>query len=252
MHVIRLLIPTFAGVALLLAGCEPHGFTRTTPAGAIASGEEPAGAKQVTFKTADGWTIVGDRYVPSGKPKGGVILLHQRGGKASDWVPLCRALQKAGIEALAIDQRGAGRSTEGTGGTGDEAPWETGGDIAAAFDTFTEVGYVGLAGASYGANNALIYAGAHPQQIHSLALFSPGANYHGLNALQAAHAFRGAVVIYHDRNDEIAGNGPAQIEALLAGKDKKLRLYPGSDHGTALLTPEVVNDCVHFFLRTLK
>ena len=147
-----------------------------TPAGAVSSAEEPAGAKQITFKTADGWTIVGDRYVPSGAPKGGVILLHQRGGKASDWTPLCVALQKAGIEALAIDQRGAGRSVEGPGPTGGDAPWETGGDIAAAFDTFAEVGYVGLAGASYGANNALIYAAAHGHQIRSLALFSPGAD----------------------------------------------------------------------------
>src|SRR5579864_6713342 len=105
-------------LALLVLGC-------TSRSGA-------AGAREVKFKTADGWTIVGDLYSPAGRSKGAVVLLHQRGGQASDWAPLCRALQKAGLTALSIDQRGAGRSTEGPGPTGDDAPWTTGGDIEAA------------------------------------------------------------------------------------------------------------------------
>lgn len=247
------LLPVVAGLALLPIACASHGAGVASP---TASPAGTAGAigrvRTISFKTEDGWTVFGDLYVPEGATRGAVVLLHQRGGKASDWIPLCKALQKAGIAALAIDQRGAGRSLEGPGPTGDDAPWETGADIAAAVNTFNEVGYIGLAGASYGANNALIYAAAHGSQIHSLALFSPGANYHGLDALQAAHSYRGAVALYHDRGDEIAGDGPAKINALLAGKDHKLRLYPGEAHGTALLKSETVSDCVHFFLRTLK
>src|SRR5262249_17128708 len=155
-------------------------------------------ARQVHFKTTDGWTIVGDLYTPSGASKGAVILLHQRNGSARDWEPLCLALQKAGFTALAIDQRGAGRSTQGPGPTGGNAPWPTSPDIAAAIKFLAVKKPVGLAGASYGANNALIYAAANPKQVTGVALFSPGANYHGLDALTPARAYHGAVSIYHD------------------------------------------------------
>jgi alpha-beta hydrolase superfamily lysophospholipase len=219
------------------------------------SAESPAGVagvKEVALKTADGWTIIGDLYTPSAGAKGAVVLLHQRGGQASDWVPLCQALQKAGLIALAIDQRGAGRSTSGPGPTGDNAPWPTGPDIAAAIASVRGHGPVGLAGASYGANNALIYAAAHPDRVRAIALFSPGTDYHGLRALPAARSYRGAVVIYHDREDGIAGDGPHAINAALPGKDHTLRLYNGSEHGTGLLDTKTVTDAVRFFQRTLK
>src|SRR5438309_605801 len=45
----------------------------------------PEGAKEVSFKTDDGWNIFADAYVPAGTSKGAVILLHQRDGAASDW-----------------------------------------------------------------------------------------------------------------------------------------------------------------------
>src|SRR5262249_45606560 len=96
-----------------LAGCSP----RESPMPGASEGKIGE-ARQVHFKTTDGWTIVGDLYTPSGAPKGAVILLHQRNGSARDWEPLCLALQKAGFTALAIDQRGAGRSTQGPGPTG--------------------------------------------------------------------------------------------------------------------------------------
>jgi pimeloyl-ACP methyl ester carboxylesterase len=241
--------------ALLLWGCgaRPEAATRATDVKAEAAGApEASGAKEVKLKTADGWTIVGDLYAPSGSGKGAVVLLHQRGGQASDWVVLCQALQKAGIAALAIDQRGAGRSTEGPGPTGDDAPWPTGPDIAAAIASLKSYGPVGLAGASYGANNALIYAAAHPDQVRGVTLFSPGADYHGLQALPAAKAYRGAAVIYHDRSDEIAGDGPRQINAALSGKNHILHVYDGSGHGTALLDTATIADAVRFFQRALK
>ena len=214
--------------------------------------EKAAGAKEVHLKTADGWTIVGDLYTPPGKSHGAVVLLHQRGGSAEDWRSLSTALQKAGITALAIDQRGAGRSTEGPGPTGQNAPWPTSPDIATAIASLKGKGPIGLAGASYGANNALIYAAAHPNQVKGLALFSPGANYHGLDALTPARAYHGAVVIYHDREDSIADGGPQAINQALASRDHSLRLYNGSSHGTALLDSVVVHDAVAFFKRVLK
>ncbi len=219
-------------------------------------GGQADGVQSVTLKTGDGWAIAADWYMPSGGTGGAVILLHQRDGQASDWVPLCRALQKAGVGALALDQRGAGRSAQGPGGTGEDAPWLTSNDTAAAIAWLhshngAAQSAVGLAGASYGANNALIYASAHPDQIRGVALYSPGANYHGLDAIKPAHSFKGAVVIYHDKNDAIAGSGPRQINAALAG-EHALHLTNGSEHGTALLTPANIKDTVLFFQKALR
>lgn len=213
------------------------------------------GVQAVTLKTGDGWTIAADWY-GAGKTSEAVILLHQRGGQASDWVPLCRALQKAGIGALALDQRGAGRSIQGPGGTGEDAPWLTSNDTAAAIAWLhshngAAQSAVGIAGASYGANNALIYASAHPDQIRGVALYSPGANYNGLDAVKPARTFKGLVNIYHDKNDAIAGSGPRQINAALAG-EHALHLTNGSEHGTALLTPVNIKETVAFFQKALR
>ncbi len=226
-------LSTAALVAPLISSCAPR-------AGGAGQHET------VKFRTTDGWTIVGERYAATGKPAGSVILLHQRGGSAADWAPLCAALQKAGITALAIDQRGAGQSTAGPGGSGENAPWDTSGDIAAAIGFIHANGKVGLAGASYGANNALIYAAAHPAQVAGVALFSPGENYHGLAALPAAASYRGSASIYHYRQDEIAGNGPSLIDARLRGAHQ-LWLYDGSGHGTDLLATDAKTACVRFF-----
>lgn len=218
----------------------------------------PNGAKEVSFKTNDGWQIFADAYVPAGSSKGAVILLHQRNGGASDWKALCSQLQKAGYTALAIDQRGAGRSVQSPAGSGqkaDDAPWQTGEDIAAAINFVADKGPVGLAGASYGANNALIYAAAHPDQIKGVALFSPGANYNGLDAVKAAGAWKGPIVIYHDKGDTIAGDGPAMILKATPSTDQKLVLSEGSRHGTELLSDAMGNGSpgpVAFFTRVLK
>ncbi|MBV9390239.1 MAG: alpha/beta fold hydrolase [Chroococcidiopsidaceae cyanobacterium CP_BM_ER_R8_30] len=208
--------------------------------------------QEVRLKTSDGWIIVGDRYLPSNSARGAIVLLHQRGGTAADWQPLATALQQAGFTVLAIDQRGAGRSTQGPGPTGDNAPWQTTGDIAAAIASLPMPLPIGLAGASYGANNALIYAASHHNQVKALALFSPGANYHGLDALAAAHSYRGALVIYHDRDDTIPGSGPQQINALVPSQNHKLLVFNGTAHGTGLLEPKVIHSAVNFFLINLK
>lgn len=208
--------------------------------------------EEFKLKTPDGWNLVGDRYVPSSPAKGAIVLLHQRGGSAKDWQVLATALQKSNFTALVIDQRGAGRSTQGPGPSGRDAPWLTSGDIGAAIASLPQQGPVGLIGASYGANNALIYAASHPNQLKGIALFSPGANYHGLDALAAARVYRGPLVIYHSRFDLNAGEGPKQINDITPSKSHKLQIVNGTAHGSDLLTPEVISDTVKFFETTLK
>lgn len=232
----------------LLYGCSSHPNQAGIPAAFPAGKAHELGAPQtVSFRTQDGWTIVGDLYTPHGPSRGAVILLHQRGGQASDWDALSRALQQAGFLALAIDQRGAGRSTSGPGPTGADAPWNTSDDIAAAIAYLKGKGPCGLAGASYGANNALIYAAAHPQQVKALVLLSPGANYHGLDALTPASSCRTPTLILHDKDDTIADDGPQAIAQRLPGKDHILKVLPGSSHGTALLNSNTIPQIVAFY-----
>lgn len=208
----------------------------------------------VTLKTTDGWTIVGDLYTPAQKPIGAVVLLHQRGGSGADWQPLCQALQKSGIVALAIDQRGAGRSTQGPGSTGSEAPWDTTEDVTAALTNRLSpyAGHIGLAGASYGADNALIYAADHPNDIQAVALYSPGLYGHGLDILKAAREWSKPIVIYHGRGDKIADDGPQQIMDACPAKDHQLILTDENKHGTDLLNSDKIDSTVNFFERTLK
>ncbi|MDE2127061.1 MAG: alpha/beta fold hydrolase [Armatimonadetes bacterium] len=193
--------------------------------------------RTVRFHTADGWTIVGDEY-DARKPTGEAVLLHERDGSAADWKPLCLLLQKQHIVCIAIDQRGNGRSTSGPGPSGLNAPWDTSGDVTAVLNKTAPGTRVALVGASYGANNALLYAAAHPGAAGAVVLFSPGADYRGLNALAAAPRCTAPVLIFHSSSDPIAGSGPAQIIAKLGG-EHTLKLFAGTRHGTALLGADV-------------
>ena len=237
----------------LLQGCNEGG--RNDANSLVGS---PSGAREVSFKSDDGWHIFADVYPTKDVSKGAVILLHQRNGAASDWRSLCTTLQTAGYTALAIDQRGAGRSVQGPGGVGgkgDNAPWETGPDITAGIKFLEGKGSIALVGASYGANNAILFAAAHPDQVKSVILFSPGANYNGLDAVAPAKLWHGPIEIFHDKGDTVAGDGPQAIDKASASTDHKLIILPGSGHGTDLLhevlSPAPTNP-VTFIQRTLK
>lgn len=206
--------------------------------------------REITLKTSDGWTLKGNLYAPPAA-KGAVLFLHQYGGSAQDWQPLCAALEAAGITALAIDARGFGRSARGPGGSGENASWNIENDIAAALESLPSGQPMALAGASYGANNALIFANSHPNRVRGIALFSPGANYHGLNALPPAKTYQGPVLILTASGDSIAASGPQQIHDANP-VNRTLTVLEGAGHGKALLRPEVVEKTVAFLDQILR
>jgi pimeloyl-ACP methyl ester carboxylesterase len=213
--------------------------TRRTPVGKAEYGE-------ITYKTADGWTIYGD-FQPANRATKAVILLHQRMGQASDWAPLIDKLNGAGIATLAIDQRGAGRSQGRE--NGENAPWDTTADIQAAVEWLAAHGIksIGLAGASYGANNALIYAAGHPD-IRAVALLSPGTDYHGLKVEPAASSYKGALLVVSAKDDVIMDKGLETISHAFSGVAES-KVYPGEAHGTQLLTfqPDSIDVLTAFF-----
>ena len=237
------------------AGCGPSQSKPAAPPTADATESSVNGkgkfmAREITMKTSDGWTLYGDLYAPPAA-KGAVLLLHQYGGTAQDWQPLCAALEADGITALTLDARGAGRSAKGPGGSGDDAPWNTENDIAAALDALPAGQPVALAGASYGANNALIFANAHPHRVRGIALFSPGANYHGLDALAPAKTYRGPVLILTAAGDVISASGPQQIHDANP-VNRTLTVLAGDGHGKALLSPKVIEQTMTFFDQILR
>lgn len=230
-----------------LAGC---GDKET---GSVVSSDQATGdTRPAKFNTRDNWTITGDFYDPPTKPKGVVILLHQRGGSAEDWHALSLALQQAGFTAFAIDQRGTGRSSSGPGQSGEYAPWNTTLDVEGAVFATKDRGPITLVGASYGANNALLYAAANPSMVRSIVLFSPSTDYHGLTTLAAVKKFKGPLLIFHQKGDKIAADGPADLDKASGSKDHKLQVAEGTGHGAALLNPDTAQQAVDFIVRTMQ
>ena len=246
----RYRLMALAGLAALaIAGCGKKEESAPNPdVGAKTGGAATAG--EITFATSDGWTIHAD-YAPAPGAKKAVILLHQRNGSAADWKPLVEKLNAAGIAALALDQRGAGRSQGRE--NGDNAPWDTSNDIAGAYDWLKQQGFaanhIGLAGASYGANNALLYAASHSLRP-PVALLSPGTDYHGLKIELAASHYQGAVLILTAKDDTIPEDGPALINRVAPGPHE-LKSYDGKDHGTDLFAAHADSlDAITEFFKT--
>lgn len=218
----------------------------------LAAASALAAPREITYRTLDGWTIHGDYSAVAGARKA-VILLHQRGGSAADWEQLVARLNGARIATLSIDQRGAGRSLGLQNGA--NAPWNTTNDIAGAVKWLATRGFaperIGLAGASYGANNALIYAAAHPA-VRAVALLSPGRDYNGLLIGPPAARYRGALLVLFARDDPVTGGGPELIAAIRKRGAEQVP-YSGGAHGTGLFAaaPGSLPALTAFFRRRL-
>ena len=205
--------------------------------------------EEAYFRTSDGWRIHADFY-PSPKKSLAVILLHQRNGDAKDWLPLIPSLIRAGVSALAVDQRGAGKSLGAENGV--NAPWDTSKDIEASVKWlqsrgFNKKGRIALIGASYGANNALIYASKHPD-IRKIILLSPGSNYHGLIAGTAAGAYKGDALVLWSQDDPIVQHGPQDVRIAM-GVRCMLHPFSGDIHGTDMFHADPA--CIPLIVRYL-
>lgn len=239
-----------AGLLLFITwGCGKGGGSGAMmPSAGPPAARSGGGTQEVSYQDADGWTIYGDFYPVQGAAKA-VVLLHQRGGSADDWKPLTPRLNDEGISALAIDQRGAGRSKGKA--NGDNAPWDTTPDIAGAIAWLGTRGvkppHIGLAGASYGANNALIFAARGNPPIPAVALLSPGTDYHGLKVEGAAKSYKGALLVLAASGDSITGGGPDLIRR--ADPKATVKMFDGGEHGTKLFDsqPEAAAAVAEFF-----
>ena len=204
-----------------------------------ARAQERPEAQRVEIATRDGVTLVADWYAATtvgDAAQPAVILMHMLGSARGVWRTLLTpSLLDSGYAALAVDLRGHGQS----GGTrGDWAMTED--DILAWLDWLREQPGIdpegiSLVGGSLGANLALRVMAADERIVTAVSL-SPYVEVRGMTTDDAMQAI-GERPVYL-----VAAQGdrdPAESVRTLAGLatgDVQMRLYPGSVHGTGMLT----------------
>jgi len=218
---------------------------------------DAAGAQRVSIRTDDGVTLAGTWYEAGSRPVPAVILVHMLHRSMRDWEVVASGLAAAGIGALAIDLRGHGESSGGLA-DGEQPDYSAlVRDLAAARRYLASRGdvqqtRVGIAGASMGANLAVLEA-AGDASVASLALLSPSLDYRGLRIEAALRKYGGrpALLISSDE-DAYATRTVKDLQKAGGGIREKL-LLSQAGHGTVMLSrdSDLVRTLVDWFRRTL-
>ena len=213
----------------------------------------------VTFRTDDGVVIAGTWFESARHPAPAVILLHMLTRSREDWQTVGDRLAEAGIHALTIDFRGHGASSRGPlGPDGEPDPARMMLDVQAARAFLTtrpelvKLSQIGIAGASIGANVAIIEAAADPA-IKSLALLSPGLDYRTLHAEAPMRKYAPRAVLFvAGTNDPYASRSVKQLSSVGAGL-REIKMIENGGHGTMMLVhyPDLARVLVDWFERTL-
>jgi len=217
-----------------------------------------ARTQRVSFRTADGVLLAGSFYETSPKPSPAVILVHMLTRNRRDWEPVAMRLASEGIAALTFDLRGHGESAP--------APTEEGAvpaamvrDVAAArqfLGSRPDVLHdrLGMAGASLGANLALVAAVADPS-VRTLVLLSPTLDYRGVRIEPAARKFNRPMLLVVSREDAYAWR---TVRDLTNPKDKGMSgreslILENAGHGTGMFARDssLIQSIVDFFHRTI-
>ena len=206
---------------------------------------DAATARRVSVRAEDGVMLTGAYYESARRPSPGIVLLHVQRRSHADWDAAASQLADAGFAVLALDFRSAE----------DFAALSM--DVRAAKAFLRERAEVvptsiGLAGASIGANLAMIDAADDPVVL-SVALLSPGIDYRGLRTEPAMKKFaaRPALLLGSTR-DPYARRSIRHLTAIGSGT-REVRLTDAVAHGTTLLLrdPDLIGALVDWFKRTL-
>lgn len=217
----------------------------------------PAFDQRVSFRTDDGVTISGVWHEPYYRPAPAVILVHMLGRSRRDWEPFASRLASGGIGALTFDLRGHGDSTYFGGGSGAPDYSVLVQDLRAARRYLASRADVlptriGIAGASIGANLAVLEAAAEAS-IASVALLSPSLDYRGLRIEAAARKIGSRPMLLVASDDDPYAMRSA-LELQKGGNQRELLQLHGAGHGTRMLTraDELGDALMGWFKRTLQ
>ena len=206
---------------------------------------QAAPARRVTFRAEDGATVSAAYYEPSRRPAPGVVLLHMLRRSHADWDAMASQLSDAGFAVLALDYRGS------------EELGAYALDVRAAKAFLRERpevmgNSIGIAGASIGANLAVLDAADDPGVV-SIALLSPGLDYKGLRTEAAMKKFGARpALLAGSTKDPYTARSIRQLTTIGPGL-REVRLTDSVAHGTVLLSrdPELIGTLVDWFKRTL-
>jgi dienelactone hydrolase len=205
---------------------------------------EAAAARRVSVRAADGVVLTGAYYEPARRPAPGIVLVHMLRRSHADWDATASELADAGFAVIALDLRGDDVASM----------WM---DVRAAKAFLRERPEVvptsiGIAGASVGANAALLEAADDPG-VKSVALLSPGDDYRGLRAEAAMKKYGGRpALLAGSRKDPYVWRSIRHLAAIGPGV-REVRLTDAVAHGTVLLArdTELTSALVDWFKRTL-
>jgi dienelactone hydrolase len=205
-----------------------------------------AAGRRISVRAEDGVSLTGAYYEPSRRPAPGIVLLHMLRRSHEDWDAAASRLADAGFAVIALDFRAADSDVSAL-------PM----DVRAAKTFLRERPEVmptaiGIAGASIGANLALIDAAEDPS-VRSVALLSPGLDYRGIRTEASIKKFgeRPALLVGSTK-DPYAWRSIRQLQTIGPGT-REVRLTDTVAHGTMLLSrdPELISALVDWFKRTL-
>jgi len=210
--------------------------------------------QEITIETPDGVRLAGTYAAgPAGGPA--ALLLHMMPAAKESWSEFAAVLARRGFATLAIDLRGHGRSTRGTGGrtldyrlfTEREHQAKTIDVEAAAAWLEREHGFgksrLAAVGASIGANLAIAFAAAHPE-IPAAAALSPGLDYRGVTTPDKVRNFGPAQGLFLAASEEDELSFRTGRELVRLKPDAVLKEYRGAGHGTAMFEaqPELMTE----------
>ncbi|HKY21027.1 MAG TPA: hypothetical protein VJM31_07395 [Vicinamibacterales bacterium] len=206
---------------------------------------DAATSRRVTMRAEDGVTLAGTYYDATRRPAPGIVLLHMHRRSHADWDAAASQLADAGFAVLALDFRN----------TDDFASLSN--DVRAAKAFLRERPEVmpnslGIAGASIGANLALLDAGGDPG-VQSVALLSPGLDYRGLRTELAMKTYGARpALLMGSTKDPYARRSIRHLTTIGSGT-REVRFTDSVAHGTTLLSrdPELIGALVDWFKRTL-
>ena len=204
-----------------------------------------AAPRRVSFRAEDGATLTGAYYEPLRRPAPGIVLLPMLRRSHADWDAAASQLSDAGFAVVALDYR-----------SGDELgayPMDVRAAKAFLRDRPEVIpGSIGIAGASIGANLAVLDAADDPGVL-SIALLSPGIDYKGLRTEAAMKKFGvRPALLAGSTKDPYAARTIRHLTTIGPGL-REVRFTDAVAHGTVLLSrdAELIPALVDWFKRTL-
>ena len=211
----------------------------------------------VTFAARDGAQVAGVLHLPQKTPAPAVVLLTMLGRTHRDWNAAAARFVEAGFAVLAVEFRHVALADPGSADSVRSPYGALVLDAEAARSYLAarpEVnpGRVGMAGASLGANVAVL-AAANDPSVRSLALLSVSLDYRGLKLEQALKAFASRPALLVASSEDPFALRSARQAVTMGDGARELRVLSGAGHGTVMLArePDLATVLVDWFLRTL-